>query len=481
MMALPMAYLRIPYLRVPCFVHGSEVRFASGLQDALDADSLVVLESVFEGGVTTDELARRLGGSEPAKDMEARVAALSASFRDPLSLIGEVGLEVPDDPDIILVEQGYGGVYVHTVEMLKQLRRRWSCLLLSPVEPLFETTPMPEVLTLHGLRRQYAELSYLAWVQIIRTIVKCTNCRLLMIMHRSQSLLLFDLLHARRTVIYCDGFYDAAFRRVQDFHLDESPERRREVLGELYYLLGNSAPGFYGISASPSVNVKLLMAGGYSLTAAVENWCWGREQHKQFLAAFPALRGSIRLVLPFINPDLFDPTRIARSECVLFTTTMHNIDKKGLPELVRAMQRLPSMRVRCVVRQPHRLPSIPAQVKRRMEMGSVDKDAMVGLYHSMWLNCRVSRQESSPLSILESMVCELPQIVSTEVANQIPIIEDGATGFVIDPDDTERLVWALRTLLGNRRLRDRMGRECRRRAMELALDRRIGEFERLLA
>ena len=85
------------------------------------------------------------------------------------------------------------------------------------------------------------------------------------------------------------------------------------------------------------------------------------------------------------------------------------------------------------------------------------------------------------MSILESMTCELPQIVSPTVARQIPILEDGVTGFVVDPDDVDGLAWALRRILGDRDLRDRMGRECRRRACSLSFENRRGEFERLLA
>ena len=116
-----------------------------------------------------------------------------------------------------------------------------------------------------------------------------------------------------------------------------------------------------------------------------------------------------------------------------------------------------------------------------MEIGPVTKAEMVRIYHRMWLNCRTSREESSPVSILEAMICELPQIVSPTVAEQIPILEDGETGFIVDPDDTAELVRALRTLLGDAELRDRMGRECRARASTYSFQARSSRFEDLLA
>ena len=113
-------------------------------------------------------------------------------------------------------------------------------------------------------------------------------------------------------------------------------------------------------------------------------------------------------------------------------------------------------------------------------MGGVTKSEMVDLYHTLWLNCRVSREESSPVSVLEAMICELPQIVSPVVAAQIPLLEDGKTGFIVEPDDTKGLVRALRTLLADRKLRDQMGREARRRACDYAYDKRAHALEKHL-
>lgn len=473
--------LSLPILRVPCFVHGEEVRFAHRRQRDLSEAERELVRAVAEGGTSLRELAEAWVRRRGEGDVEETEARFREAFAAPGSLIGLVELEVPEQVDVLLVEQGYGGVYVHSVELHKKLRERWSSLLLSPVDPLFEPEPLAGVLTLDGLKRERPELDYFAWVQVVRAIVKRTAAKLVLLMHRSQSLFLFDLLADRRTIIYCDGFYDAAFRRVRDFRLEETPERRRRVLEEVLYLIANGHPGFYGIGASPGLNVKLLMAGGYSLRAATENWCWGAEQREQFAGAFPDLEDTIRLVLPFTDDGLFDRGKVRRERRVLFTTTMHNIDRKGFPELVRAMTRMRSLEVRCVVRQPERLPPFPPGVGARMEMGGVPKAEMVELYHRMWVNCRTSREESSPVSILESMSCELPQIVSPTVARQIPIIEDGATGFVVDPDDPDRLVRALRTILDDERLRNRMGRECRRRAASLSFDARAGDFERLLA
>jgi glycosyltransferase involved in cell wall biosynthesis len=187
-------------------------------------------------------------------------------------------------------------------------------------------------------------------------------------------------------------------------------------------------------------------------------------------------------MLPFTDPSLFRPEWVERDRTVLFTTTMHNIEKKGFPELIKVMERIPDMRVRCVVRQPDRLPRWPKErLGARIEIGGVTKEEMVRLYHRVWLNFRASREESSPVSILEAMVCKIPQIVSPAVARQIPFMENEKTGFVVDPDDTKGLVRAVRRILEDPELRDRLGEEAHARAVEHSLEKRVKVFERLLA
>lgn len=466
-----MPKLELTYLRAPCFVEGEELRHAHGARQRLSPSRAAAIRHVLAGGATKESTLACLEESERAE----------ADFSAVDGLIGVVEVDVQDDLDVVMVEQGYGGVYVHSVELLRHLKGRWRCLLLSPVDPLFEPEPVDGTVTLDQLRRGTPGLDYFAWVQVVRSVTILARPRLLLIMHRSQSLYLFDLLGRQRTVIYCDGFYDAMFKRVSDFRIEDTPRTHERVLQEIHYLAANSTGSYMGLHGDPGVNLHQLTAGAFSLEHAVENWCWGAEQRALFVQAFPDHRDTVKLMLPFTDPGLFDLESVDRQRRVLFTTTMHNIDRKGLPELCRAMARLRAVEADVVVRQPEHLPAIPPGVRARMNQRALPKPEMVQLYHRAWLNFRVSRDESSPMSILESMVCEVPQIVSPMVARQIPLIEDGATGFVVDPDDTDRAVWALRTLLADERLRDRMGRECRRRALELAFERRVEHFERLIA
>ncbi|MCC7171568.1 MAG: glycosyltransferase, partial [Planctomycetes bacterium] len=283
-----------------------------------------------------------------------------------------------------------------------------------------------------------------------------------------------------RTIVYCDGWYDGHFRLAEDIELHKTEIRRDWLLDELFYQIAVSPHDFLGITSGPATNLGLLEAGYRALRAASENWCWGKHQLTRFSELFPSIRDSLRLVLPFTSPAIFDHAQVDRSPRLFFTTTMHNIAKKGYPELVTFLDKNPTLRATCIVRQPERLPSTPPYILERIEVKSVTKAEMIHEYHRAWLNWRVSREESSPLSVLESMICEVPQIVSPVVAEQIPLLEDGATGFIVDPDDGETLNARVNELLRDKSLRDRMGAECRSRASELAYDKRRDLIERWL-
>jgi glycosyltransferase involved in cell wall biosynthesis len=74
-----------------------------------------------------------------------------------------------------------------------------------------------------------------------------------------------------------------------------------------------------------------------------------------------------------------------------------------------------------------------------------------------------SRQESFGLVALEAMSAGVP-VVASNIGGLPEVVEDGVTGFLHDPDDELALSSSIEKLLGNDRLRARMGRAARRHA-----------------
>jgi glycosyltransferase involved in cell wall biosynthesis len=79
--------------------------------------------------------------------------------------------------------------------------------------------------------------------------------------------------------------------------------------------------------------------------------------------------------------------------------------------------------------------------------------------------------EGLPVAVLEAMATGLP-ILTTRAGGASEVVSDGEQGFVVAADDVPALAAALRTLLIDAGLRERMGKSARRRAVEeLSVDR----------
>ena len=73
--------------------------------------------------------------------------------------------------------------------------------------------------------------------------------------------------------------------------------------------------------------------------------------------------------------------------------------------------------------------------------------------------------EGMPGVLIEGGLCGLP-IVATDVPGVRSVIEDGTTGFIVDPEDLDGMVAALSRLVEDRELRTRMGDAARARCVE---------------
>ncbi|MGH9862831.1 MAG: glycosyltransferase family 4 protein [Candidatus Acidiferrales bacterium] len=90
-----------------------------------------------------------------------------------------------------------------------------------------------------------------------------------------------------------------------------------------------------------------------------------------------------------------------------------------------------------------------------------------------------SQWEGLPLVVIEAMFAGLP-VVATRVGGVSELVEDGKTGLLVPPGDSVALTRAIRQLLDDRALAQRMGRAGRERALkEFTLERMLSETQRL--
>ena len=84
------------------------------------------------------------------------------------------------------------------------------------------------------------------------------------------------------------------------------------------------------------------------------------------------------------------------------------------------------------------------------------RNDMPEVYLSFDLFVSSSRQEGLPMAILEAMASGLP-VIATKVGEVSTVITQGATGLLVDPENSEQLARSIVALLGDSLLRSQLG------------------------
>ncbi len=154
---------------------------------------------------------------------------------------------------------------------------------------------------------------------------------------------------------------------------------------------------------------------------------------------------------------------------MLFTTTsaVDDILDKGLRPLLALLDINQHVSLHVVAHDVNSLPGSLREAASRVKVSfRMPRDHMSEVYQTALASCRISEKDSSPVSVLDAMLCGVPVIVSPLIAENFGgIIRDFETGFVVAPDDLTGLDQRVRLLAGDRSLRDRVGEAGRRAAL----------------
>ena len=145
---------------------------------------------------------------------------------------------------------------------------------------------------------------------------------------------------------------------------------------------------------------------------------------------------------------------------------------KGVDTLLRALADLPVAHLKVVgdgpMRQPWTALAHELGIADRVHfLGEVADEMLPALYHQahIFILPANARAEAFGTVLLEAMASGLP-CVTTEVGTGTSwVVQDGVTGRVVPPQDPTALAAALRALLADDELRDRMGRAGRQRVL----------------
>lgn len=152
--------------------------------------------------------------------------------------------------------------------------------------------------------------------------------------------------------------------------------------------------------------------------------------------------------------------------------------EKGIGVLYNAALRLPGIRFE-VAGHSERMPEVGGQPKNMHLRGEVRRCELPGFYRDARLIVIPSIcYDSFPFSAIEAMLCKRP-VIASRIGGLTDIIEDGVTGFLVEPGRTDAFAEKIRVLWDNPELCRVMGEAGRAKVLrEYSADRYI---ERLMA
>ena len=182
----------------------------------------------------------------------------------------------------------------------------------------------------------------------------------------------------------------------------------------------------------------------------------------------------IRCVPIGVDQRLYRPLPgVQRQPDLIMTTASSDVPLKGLIPLLEALAKVRTERpVELVVIGKMKQGSkVPAALDRlglrgavRFVSGITDEE-VVGLYSQVALAVVPSLYEGFSLPAIEAMACGTPLVATTGGALPEVVGTDGTTGLLVPPNDPEALAAALLTMLGDERLRARLGAAGRKRVL----------------
>jgi len=111
-------------------------------------------------------------------------------------------------------------------------------------------------------------------------------------------------------------------------------------------------------------------------------------------------------------------------------------------------------------------------------LGLQDRAHLLDEYARCTVVVLASRQETAPMAVIEAMAAGKP-VVATRVGGVPDLVEDGGSGFTVEPGDFEGLANRIKQLLVDKDLRRRMGQRSRQLADRFRLETVAAKYRHL--
>jgi glycosyltransferase involved in cell wall biosynthesis len=230
----------------------------------------------------------------------------------------------------------------------------------------------------------------------------------------------------------------------------------------------------------PSTALGLLLRAADLLTSP----SWGFLQKcRAVLAPYRARRIAIHNGVDLAELESLASAQGGRTQGAFILSVASHDEWKGLDVLLRAVALLreDGATVRLVLAgdgplrsELERLAAALGLHRQVQFIGHQPRPAVARLLNQCTLFVLPSRSESLGIAVVEALACGKP-VVATAVDGIPDIIEDGTNGILVEPEDARALAVAIRRLLGDAALRERLGRAGRLRVKDAFQWQRMGE------
>ncbi|HEY1222138.1 MAG TPA: glycosyltransferase family 4 protein, partial [Acidimicrobiales bacterium] len=176
-----------------------------------------------------------------------------------------------------------------------------------------------------------------------------------------------------------------------------------------------------------------------------------------------------------VDASVFRPyDDVVKKKGRLMVTSSSDVPMKGLVPLLEAIAKLRAERDidLIVIGQPKAKGRVAATIER-LGLGDivttitgVSDDELARLYGEAEVAIVPSLYEGFSLPAIEAMSCAVPVVATTGGALPEVVGVSGETGLLVEPNNPEALVEAIRSLLDDPALRQRLGANGRQRVME---------------
>ncbi|MEM4267811.1 MAG: glycosyltransferase family 4 protein [Candidatus Woesearchaeota archaeon] len=180
---------------------------------------------------------------------------------------------------------------------------------------------------------------------------------------------------------------------------------------------------------------------------------------KEFSKKFVEIYGVQPIIIPNgVDIHHFKPRKGQKSDVVLFIGRL--IARKGVLDLIKAAQSLPKYKFVFVGEGPLKEKLKGKNIVRK---GALFGEALLKEYRDATICVFPSHWENMPMVGLEAMACGKATIVTPRGFSEF--IQNNKEGILVEPHSPEKLKLAISMLMSNKKLREEIERNARRKAL----------------